>query len=81
MLGLDGATVAMTGCIVLAIRGRSAVAWNIGEANRRVVMAIGFVMQAVRVLVLALAPGPGRLHCLAVCCSDWGLATCRCCRH
>lgn len=58
MLGLDGATLAMTGCILLAITGRSAVAWNIGEANRRVVAAVSFVMQAVGVLALALAPGP-----------------------
>ena len=58
MLGLDGATLAMTGCIVLAIMGRSAVAWNIGEANRRVVAAISFVMQAAGVLMLVLAPGP-----------------------
>ncbi len=58
MLGLDGATWAMTGCVVLAITGRSAVAWNIGEANRRVVAALSFIMQAVGVIALALAPGP-----------------------
>ena len=35
IFGIDGATFAMTGCILLAITGRSAVAWNIGQANRR----------------------------------------------
>jgi predicted MFS family arabinose efflux permease len=58
MLGIDGATFAMTGCIVLAIAGRSAVAWNIGQANRRVVAAASFLMQAAGVFALAFAPGP-----------------------
>ena len=58
MLGLDGATLAMTGCVVLAITGRSAVAWNIGQANRRIVAAASFIMQAVGVIALALASGP-----------------------
>jgi predicted MFS family arabinose efflux permease len=58
MLGIDGATFAMTGCIVFAIAGRSAVAWNIGQANRRVVAAASFLMQAAGVFALAFAPGP-----------------------
>ncbi len=58
MLGIDGATLAMTGCVVLAITGRSAVAWNIGQANRRVVAAVTFLMQAAGVIALAFAPGP-----------------------
>jgi len=58
MLGIDGATLAMTGCIVFAIAGRSAVAWNIGQANRRIVAAASFLMQAAGVFALAFAPGP-----------------------
>lgn len=56
--GLDGATFVMTGCIVMAIAGRSAVAWNIGQANRRGVAALSFLMQAAGVAALAVAPVP-----------------------
>lgn len=58
MFGIDGATYAMTGCIALAIAGRSAVAWNIGETNRRVVAALTFLMQAAGVVALAFAATP-----------------------
>ena len=58
MFGIDGATFAMTGCILLAIAGRSAVAWNIGQANRRRVAALTFLMQAAGVVALAFATTP-----------------------
>jgi MFS family permease len=58
MFGIDGATFAMTGCILLAITGRSAVAWNIGQANRRHVAALSFLMQAAGVVALAFATSP-----------------------
>ena len=58
MFGIDGATFAMTGCMVLAITGRSAVAWNIGQANRRHVAALSFLMQAAGVVALAFATTP-----------------------
>ena len=58
MFGIDGATFAMTGCILLAITGRSAVAWNIGQANRRHVAALTFLMQAAGVVTLAFATTP-----------------------
>jgi predicted MFS family arabinose efflux permease len=58
ILGLDGATLAMSGCVVLAIVGRFAVAWNIGEANPRIVAAVNFLMQAVGTVALACATGP-----------------------
>ena len=58
MFGIDGATFAMTGCILLAIVGRSLVAWNIGQANRRIVAALTFLMQAAGVVALAFATTP-----------------------
>lgn len=58
ILGADGAALAMTGCVALAILGRFAVAWRIGHANRRRVAAANFLMQAIGVVALALATEP-----------------------
>jgi len=58
VLGFDGAALAMTGCVALAILGRFAVSWYIGQTNRRVVAAANFLMQSIGMVALALATEP-----------------------
>src|SRR5262249_44720412 len=47
VLGFDGAALAMTGCVALAILGRFAVSWYTGQTNWRKVAAANFLMQSI----------------------------------
>jgi len=58
VLGFDGAALAMTGCVALAILGRFAVSWYTGQTNWRKVAAANFLMQSIGMVALALATEP-----------------------
>jgi len=58
VLGFDGAAFAMTGCMSLAIFGRLALSWYIGQINQRAVAALNFLMQSIGMIALAVATEP-----------------------